>query len=95
MRVRLSRLRVKSVLTVFALAHPDGLVDLLFTFAGQVVADGLSVGERLEHSEDLELLAFPGLKVKRLGVFQMGEVCQGVELNQSLISFENPSNLPP
>ena len=46
------------VLPVLALAHPDGLVNLL-AFSTKVVPDILAVCQCFEHGEDLELLAFP------------------------------------
>ena len=50
------------ILSVLALAHSDGLIHTL-ALASQIVANVLAIGQRLEHGEDLELLALPRLKV--------------------------------
>ena len=57
-RVSLGRLGVKGTLPVLALSHPDCFVNL-FAFATEVISDLLAICKRLEHRENLELLALP------------------------------------
>ena len=67
------------VLPVLALAHPDGLVDLL-AFSTEVVPDILAVCQCFEHGKDLKFLALPRLEVEGLRVLDISEVRQWVEL---------------
>lgn len=81
MRVSLGCLRVKRILPVLSLAHPNRLVNL-FVFAGEVVSNVLAVSERLEHGENLEFFGLPRLEVERRWVLQVSKVSQWVKLAQ-------------
>ena len=78
-RVRVSLGSSQRVLPVLALAHPDGLVDLL-AFSTEVVPDILAVCQCFEHGKDLKFLALPRLEVEGLRVLDISEVRQWVEL---------------
>ena len=67
------------ILPVLALAHPDGLVNLL-AFSAEIVPDILAVCQCFEHGEDLEFLALPGLEVECLWILNVSEVRQWVKL---------------
>ena len=69
------------ILPVLALAHPDGLINLL-ALSTEVVPDILPVCQSFEHGEDLELLALPGLEVERLWILDVSEVRQWVKLHK-------------
>ena len=67
------------ILSVLALAHPDGLVNLL-AFSTEVVPDIHTICQCFEHGEDLEFLALPGLEVESLWILNISEVRQWVKL---------------
>ena len=80
MWVRLGCFAIESALTVFTLAHPDRLINLL-ALSTEIVANVLPIGERLEHREDLQLLALPRFEVKCLWILKVSEVGQWIELS--------------